>query len=186
MDGVLCDFISPAMEAHGNEFIYDDYPAGEWGVDKVLGLSDADFWAGINSKKSFWNDLKPYPWLHELIAAAKFCGESIKIATSPSKHAISYRGKREWVEQYLGIDIYAGAIELIMIKSKHLLAAPDRLLIDDSDKNINAFREAGGCGILFPQRWNSAHEFSKSPMFHVGRELQKLHYNNLNITKALK
>ena len=50
---------------------------------------------------------------------------------------------------------------------KHLLAGPNRILIDDNDRNIEAFRAAGGIGILFPQPWNANHESQTNKTAYV-------------------
>jgi len=46
--------------------------------------------------------------------------------------------------------------ELVLTRDKSLLARPRAVLVDDSDANVDAFRAAGGAGIVFPQPWNRA------------------------------
>ena len=41
---------------------------------------------------------------------------------------------------------------------KHFCAHSGSLLIDDYDKNINDFRQAGGNAILVPRQWNSMYK----------------------------
>jgi hypothetical protein len=44
--------------------------------------------------------------------------------------------------------------------SKHLMANPKHLLIDDNARNCQKFSDAGGLAILFPQRWNECYDYT--------------------------
>ena len=46
------------------------------------------------------------------------------------------------------------------------------LLIDDSDKNIRAFWNAGGNAILMPRQWNSQYHI-ESPINELKRRLEE-------------
>jgi len=162
MDGVLCNFIKAAHEVHGREYIHDEYPRGCWEIADHWGIPVNDFWGGIDAKYDFWETLQPYPWMNELIDLARSAGEEVKLLTSPSKSPLCFYGKRAWATANLPHDI-----ELIICKSKKLLATPNRLLIDDGDHNVKPWRAANGDAILFPQPWNDAYDLRHDPMGHV-------------------
>lgn len=160
LDGVLADFHSAAYRAHGQVFDEATYPATVWNTWEVLGLeSDAEFWRGIDFNHNFWHTLSPLPWLRRVVALAHELADVVKVATSPSRSPLCFSGKRMWHLQHLGHDV-----ELILCKSKYLLAAPDRVLIDDADHNCEAFYAAGGETILFPRKWNLLHPFWQTPV----------------------
>lgn len=79
-------------------------------------------------------------------------------------------------------DKHFADIPMILCKEKFFLAAPDRLLIDDNDGNVDKWRSAGGKAILFPQIWNANHEWRHSPMIYVGMELAKMQVNVIEET----
>lgn len=50
---------------------------------------------------------------------------------------------------------------------KELNAKSGAILIDDSDKNVENYRAAGGCAILFPQPWNKNSQYIESRTDYV-------------------
>lgn len=167
MDGVLCDFTQRAMAVNGHNYDEQTYPRLEWDICKVVGVSETVFWDRIDNDALFWEKLRPFPWFYDLMAMAVLHGE-VRIVTTPSSSPASHSGKRHWLSQF-GVPF-----EPIMCKAKHLLAAPGRLLIDDNDKNVLNFREAGGDAIVFPQPWNTAHEQMPRRLEYVAEEIAKL------------
>lgn len=166
MDGVLANFIEAAHEVHGRKYVHEEYPRGCWEIADHWGISVDDFWAGIDRKFDFWEELKPYPWCQELIKLARSAGKQVKLLTSPSKSPLCYYGKRAWCSVNVPHDI-----ELIICKSKSLLASPTRLLIDDGDHNVMPWVNAGGRAVLFPQPWNGNWEWRADPMGYTRRVL---------------
>lgn len=146
MDGVLCDFVAAA----GNAFAAKNFNPSEFDVCKQLGVSLSSFWKKIDQTPDFWINLKPYPWFHELVDFVEQRSDFF-LLSAPSLDSSSYAGKREWVEKYFGRHFN----RLILTKHKYLLADPNAVLIDDSEKNCQKFEDAGGRIILFPQPWNS-------------------------------
>ena len=78
------------------------------------------------------------------------------ILTCPSLDPGCLDGKVRWLHRHLGRSFR----DFLIGPSKHLLARPEFVLIDDSDRNIARFREHHGHGILFPQIWNANHSQS--------------------------
>lgn len=160
LDGVLVDWHSAAFAAHGRTLVEAEYPIGLWNTWEFLGLSGAaEFWKAIDGVAGFWESLLPLPWIDRVLEIAWSLADEVKIATSPSANPAAYSGKRAWCDRYLG-----GRFELILCRSKHLLARPDRILIDDADHNCDAFTNEGGRALLFPRRWNMLHPFYETPV----------------------
>lgn len=164
IDGVLADFIGASFEAHGKKYDEATYPRLEWSIAKVLGITEDQFWERINAEEhTFWPFLHLYPWATELLVSVAPVAP-VKLLSSPSRSHYCHSGKRQWVDRH------CPEFELILCHSKHFLAAPGRLLIDDNDQNIDRWRARGGTGILFPQPWNSNHELLEDRMAYVRSE----------------
>lgn len=154
LDGVLANFVGGVEK----EFDVKLDDLSSWGMaDKInkkkgTNLTTKEFWKRIQENPRFWFDLEPYPWARDLVnlTMEKTKG-NVTIVTSPDMAAHTYGQKAGWVMKF-----YPGlARKLFVGPQKHLLAQPNRILIDDSDDNIKKFKEAGGKTITFPQKWNS-------------------------------
>lgn len=174
LDGVLVDFASEACRLHGRpdfpETGFAAWPKGEWNMAKVFGITDDEFWRLIDSYgEEFWFDLEPYPWMGDLLdnMPAPFT-----IATSPSNLPACASGKVKWMRHHLGRRSGRQFRDFLIGPQKHLLAGFGTVLIDDNDKKVSEFREAGGRAILFPQPWNANHALADDPLGHVLEELR--------------
>jgi 5'(3')-deoxyribonucleotidase len=157
MDGVIVDFVSAALAAVQRS----DAPEtiSSWDMPKHLGISTAQFWDAQNAQEDFWLNLKPYPNIGLFIDTLATYGD-IYFATSPSLHPNCASHKIAWLRHHVG----AWTTGRFMIgKPKFLLSANRRLLIDDSDDNVNQFQMVGsGQAILFPRAWNAAGHMPES------------------------
>ena len=155
MDGVCVGFLEAACRMHGHDFDTESWPAGEYDIAKVLGIGDEEFWEVIHSQGvDFWRGLEPYPWFERLYTELQRLGR-VYFLTSPTDSSHSAAWKMLWLKDRFG-DSYK---DFVITRQKYLLSSADSILIDDYDRNINAFESYGqGSGILFPQRWNSAYE----------------------------
>ena len=176
LDGVCCDFVSAALQRNGLDEndraeLLARWPFGEWSIPKLIGKTDEEFWKPINGDASFWRGLSQYPWFGSLIRKCEDMSDGeVMFATSPSRCPFAYKGKAEWL-----IDRGIKSNDRAMFGSKkHLLANANTVLVDDSDKNVSEFRDAGGKAILFPQVWNTNYEYIQDPMGYVRGELDKL------------
>jgi hypothetical protein len=172
MDGVLCDFIGPAAALHGRDARALDWAAGR-GLDlaaqtsKVFGLGLDDFWRPIHSAgEKFWAELELTPWASGragLVASAMRLDDCV-VLSRPSSCPTSAAGKALWLRRHFDgrFAVPSGAI---LAARKELLAGPGRVLIDDDDRNVAAWRAAGGAAVLLPQPWNAAGDqyFSADP-----------------------
>ena len=173
MDGVLVDFVSAALACHGAPDLLDNWPPGEWSVPQVLGISKEEFWRAIDAQGHvFWANLCPYPWTRQLVDMVASLDPGWTIATAPSRNPACPQGKISWMRSHLDEGNGRPFMRFMIGRDKHALAAPRCILVDDSDEKIDAFNEAGGIGILFPQPWNSDHHIGDS-MAHVTARLRE-------------
>jgi 5'(3')-deoxyribonucleotidase len=172
MDGVLCDFVGAALDLHRRGDALITWPLGEYDIAAVLGMTENQFWLPIDLSMAFWSTIPACPWFADLVALLDDTGIPWTVATSPSFCPQSAAGKLQWLQRHFCRDFRA----YMMGPHKPLLALPDTVLIDDCDRNVDAFREAGGRAILFPQPWNKLH-FLAEPidnLDHVSEMLTEL------------
>ena len=101
----------------------------------------------------FWTELEWMPDGRDILKAVTEKFNIIYILTSTMPNPESFTGKMMWMHKHL--PAYSNyTIPIPFGVPKSLFAGPDTLLIDDRDKNIDEFREAGGQGILVPRPWN--------------------------------
>lgn len=149
MDGVIVDFIAGICRLHGRPDPYQHHEhRGRWDIDGIWGMSPDEFWTPTSYY--FWTNLDPTPDFAEFRKMPV-----VSIITSPSKtnREECELGKREWLRRYWP----EMADRVIFSHDKHEHARPGHVLIDDSDRNIERWRAAGGTGILVPRPWNSLH-----------------------------
>lgn len=171
LDGVLVDFISAALRCHDALDALETWTPGEWSVPRILGISKSEFWRVIDAKgHEFWADLAPYPWKQQLVDLVASFDPSWTVATAPSLNPACPHGKITWMQTHLDEANGRPFTRFMIGPDKHVLAGPGSILIDDSDKKIDAFAQSGGIGILFPQPWNSLHDI-RDAMAHVTSRL---------------
>jgi len=173
VDGVLADFTEAACKVHG----HSGFRSTKWDFFLDWDISETEFWGKIHALgNSFYEDLvQPYPWLAELMTRIDTADDWV-LMTATGNNPACYSGKKIWVDKYIQ-PLFQKEVKLIMGHEKHLLAGPNRLLIDDNETNVSKFLSAGGYSILFAQPWNSA----DTPH---GIFLTKL-YNNLAAWSAI-
>ena len=174
MDGVLSDLTSKALELfrveEGTESFLrrwrKEHP-GDYQLSARIHeampekkrpetLSDDDFWDQINQRGfDFWFRMPRYKWTLDLWRGCRaIAGDQVFVASAPTRGNDSPGGKAAWLREVFSI----GPNRYMLGARKDLFAAPDRVLVDDNDENVEAFRKAGGHAILFPGPWNSNHE----------------------------
>lgn len=167
MDEVLVDFITAACEAHGitREQMEHYRAPGTWSIQTALGhaltagaegLTDNEFWSPIHHRGvGFWEHLNKLPWYDEVIAWAENNFNEWYIVSAPSKESCSYTGKVNWLKREFGNRFD----KFFLTPHKEMLAAPDRLLVDDRKMNLFKFMSRGGEGLLFPTKGG--------PLYHI-------------------
>lgn len=101
----------------------------------------AQFWAAINKAgKEFWSTMEWMPDGKELWKAVEIYKPTI--LTAPTRHKDSIEGKKEWLYKNLP------EVPYLIDQDKAAHAGKNKILIDDREKNIKKWEEAGGIGIL--------------------------------------
>lgn len=167
MDGVIADFAGGAFKAHGRPNPYEEAEnRGEFHFDKIWRVSDEEFWAPINARGAgFWANLEKTKEADQIVAAlTEWVGiDNICILSAPSADPRCIPGKLEFLARE-----FPQIKHTMFGSAKHLLAGPDKWLVDDKDLNVNGFRNNGGSAILVPRPWNSLHCSNIDVMMHLG------------------
>jgi len=159
MDGVLVDLFS-GIEKQFNikkGFLESKpYPCLPDSIDianKLL-MTEECLWGNKVNDVKFWESLPKYPWSDDLIIACLNANvEDVLILTSPSKTCMyCSSGKVAWLSKHYPFFVAYGKI--VIANKKYLLAAKNRVLIDDTIEKCKQFRDAGGEAILFPHPYN--------------------------------
>ena len=159
LDGVLVDFNLRVAEILGVDVFAKAENHGRYWVNDILELTEKEFWDKIRADDpySFWRNLPKTKEFDQILDAAfdAFGNDDVCIFTSPSSDSDSLKAKFEWISEH----IPSLKAQFLIGKPKRFAAAPDTILIDDMDINIDQFKESGGIGILFPQYWNTQYQY---------------------------
>ena len=178
IDGVLVDFLGGACEFHKIPYSYNEYPFayGEWDVlpPPTLSLSTREFWDVLDA--DFWANLDWMPDGKDMLALAEsvFGEENICLLTCPTLSSACVAGKIDWIQKNLP----KYSRRYLIGPPKHFCAHDNSVLIDDRDRNVEEFVDAGGYGILLPRPWNSLYHLRKSSWRVLEDELDKLRYES--------
>lgn len=115
----------------------------------------------FGTERSFWQGLDNEHWRtvptdYEMLDVFRDFAEAygrrnIFILTAPTEFPECWSGKCQWIRRVLPLWVYDN---VILTRSKSLLASPDRLLIDDREENVRSWRKAGGVSQLVVKPWN--------------------------------
>jgi hypothetical protein len=128
LDGVFCDF--------------------EKGVEEVTGKKPKEqpikhMWSALARTPDFYAKLDWMPGSKELW---QFCRQfNPEILTGIPMGNWAPKQKRVWVGRNLGWNVVA---HTVWARDKYKFAAPNHVLLDDTKKNIDAWKAAGGIGVL--------------------------------------
>jgi hypothetical protein len=138
-----------------------------WGFDIVAAANGLPVtkkeWDLTFTPDSFWKSIERSVWscaplsdeFHYLIHKSQEAvgKENVFILTTPMDCPESAAGKVEWIQAYCPEWLH----RQFLIGPPKWVCAHESLLFDDSDKNVEAFRAAGGHTCLVPRPWNSNH-----------------------------
>jgi len=150
MDGVMTYWLKAACDVCGIDIhekdLYSKLKDENMLLDKTGYIKEKDMWSKIDKAGTdFWANLEILPWAKKLIAEMKKLGD-VYFLTSPGTCIPAPSGKMEWIEKH-----FPDLLEkLIICKDKEMCANKNTILIDDSEKKIEAFRDAGGHAFLWP------------------------------------
>ena len=142
------------------DHFYEKYPT-DFGYDivssanMILGhrrFTEDSFWWII--PRQFWASAPISAEFHYLFARCEdLVGrEGICFLTGPTKDPDSLAGKLEWIQRVAPPWMHR---QYLVGPPKQFCAHPEALLIDDSDANVDRFRDWGGNAILVPRPWNT-------------------------------
>jgi len=95
----------------------------------------------------WWATMPPYAGAKGFYEDAHKLG-TVRFLTGPTLDEGSYSGKALWVQSFTGKGkISLKELMIVHSESKQLVAAPNRILIDDRIRNIHQWEAAGGIGI---------------------------------------
>lgn len=157
LDGVLADFNSAMLEVLGYSPTNPDIisvameNSGDISAHPKIGCHR--FWTQFDSLSSeWWAGLKLLPNAKHLISTMNNISSgpnNVFICTSPGQSGHAAKGKIEWVRKH-----FPSMTDKIVITTKKFLCAnPSTILIDDSPNKVDAFREFGGIGVLWPNQY---------------------------------
>ena len=138
MDGVVADFDQFVLENLGRTF---DHKVGPKGDDEM--------WNFLKSVPHLYRILKPTPYAHEIMDAAKATGSKVEMLTAiPRRTALpgAAQDKIDWMDEHFpNVKVNIGPYSA----DKWQWAGPGDILIDDRTDNIKDWVEnGGGIGIL--------------------------------------
>ena len=168
MDGVLTDF-NRAMANALEKKLPDPWPAGE-DCMTALNVPEDVFWWHCGYY-AFWHGM---PWMPDGKIILDICEQAfgkrnVYICTSPTTDGQSARGKMSWLRA--NMPYYSR--RFLITPVKEAAANPQTVLVDDSLKNVMAFTQAGGKGVLVPRAWNEAHGHADEAISRITLELTK-------------
>lgn len=172
LDGVLGDFVSAAIRAHGRDpeaVLADEYPRGDYdALPEACGATSPEaFWRGIPD--DLWESVPAYPWRDVLWEACEARAPTF-VLTSPALSAASAAGKVRWLQAWKGPRFR----NYILSPVKTPMARYGAVLVDDADRICRAWEAHGGRAILFPAVWNSGHGEAGHALENVLDQLRDL------------
>ncbi len=172
VDDVLNKFTMYALRSVGCKsvcgFTFSDSVYNPtWKYDIVRAVNNMLMGTGVKyTRKTFWDSISrevwsTTPYSDEFRPILRHCRvlvgkPKVALLTKPIDDPECWAGKCEWIRSrcppWLRNRYFLG-------QPKKFLAAPDSLLIDDSDKNYDDWIAAGGQAILVPRPWNRLHGY---------------------------
>ena len=149
LDGIIVSWLTAVCKLCdidiNDEDIRDELKDGVY-LDAMGVISEEDMWGAIDREGvSFWANLDPLPWAKKLMKAMEELG-TVYILTSPGKCISAPSGKMEWLEKHFPEYLE----KFICVRDKWIAAGEIDILVDDSIKKVEAFREHGSHAFHWP------------------------------------
>jgi hypothetical protein len=129
-------------------------------ANHILGFpvyTNESFWSSIT--RDMWADCPPsveFPYL--VNRSVELVGrKNVFFLTSPARDPNSAAGKIEWIQKFAPPWMQR---QFLIGPPKWACARADRMLIDDTEKQVNKFREHGGQALLVPRPWNCLRKYN--------------------------
>jgi len=172
MDGVVADFVKAVHKAHNRPYAYNDPKnMGVFEIEKIWGISIKEFWK--YDGHDFWAMVEKTPEADDIVKMVcdYFDKENIVFLTAPSNSGGCYTGKREWLKT--NFPDLRDSVIFAPGRTKHFLARPGAVLIDDRNENADDFVYHGGQAILVPRDWNRLY-YNKDVLYAIRVGLENL------------
>jgi hypothetical protein len=155
MDGVLTDFDKALGDVFLNDFNKEHGTNFKNGFDFADEHSDAEMWENVKKGGlEFWSEMS---WMPDGKKLWDFLKKyDVEILSAPSRDDDSKKGKRQWCKRELSEDV-----KVNLEKNKAKFAGTNHILIDDLEKNIKPWKEAGGIGILHTSAADTIKQLNK-------------------------
>ena len=173
LDGVIVDWAKAAYEVHNLPLPnYNNWPLDGNDLAKMMNLSAEDFWKPYKNVE-FWVNVPFFKEATGLIDHLKpFIDEgNLCFVTDHSDCPYAAAGKVKWFNKF-----YPG-IPYSLTKHKNFYAAPDAILIDDSETNCHKFEKRGGHYVLYPSPWNRNRQHYNDRLNYCKIELREIVLN---------
>lgn len=167
LDGVLASWVEPMLRLTGHDTAevfarWEQLDPRPWNIFDVVDMSASQGWRAIDQAGDrFWANLPLMPHARELFARCEAIGETT-ILTAPSYDRSSQAGKAQWLDYHFGKGFARD--RALLGASKHVVARPGALLIDDSPRNCAQWAAEGGSSILFPALGNERYRLADDPL----------------------
>ena len=149
MDQVLCNFLKGADDAVGGSFVTADRKT-RWNTITSMG-------------KKFWENLEWMPGSKQMYSFISKYDPYVLSAYSDKDATGSKTGKMNWLKK--NTKFKRSKINLVLRDQKKKFAKDDdgkaNILIDDYEKNIKEWEQAGGIGVLYTNAPNTIRELKK-------------------------
>lgn len=169
LDGVLVDLVNPICAFHGKCYPYHEGSPhrGNYHMDKIFEMDGKDFWSPLGF--DFWYNLPLMEDAHAILFRIfhHVTEKQVTLLTSPISTDGCVEGKAKWIRTYMP----KLSRRFLIGSGKEAIAAPGKLLIDDYDRNVDAWIEAGGPAIQVPRPWNRLHGINT--LDYVATELKR-------------
>ena len=150
MDGVLADFLKGCEEYIGHPITNDDKAHPQYDLRKEE----------LTNKRLFAN-LPPMIDMYDLIAYIKHTGCPWEILTAAGvvNRELVVFDKKSWIKKYVDPSVVVNCT--FTGSQKAAYAMKKNVLIDDRPKNIEAWENAGGIGILHTSAADTIEQLKK-------------------------
>lgn len=152
LDGVLSNWLQAACDVCDidldDDRIRKDIKDNDGQLDNYV--EEGNLWDNIeNAGVDFWSKMELFSWSKKLYKEVEKVADEFAILSSPGKFpavaAPACHGKALWLEEH-----FNNKEQYLFGYKKFLCANKDTILIDDSQRKIEPFKEAGGYGFLWP------------------------------------
>lgn len=159
LDGVAADFVGGFLRLAGLDrvHVFANWAPGASCMFDALGIPEATGWSMVGmGGTAFWAELDAMPEGLRLWEELRMIAPTTWLTAPPrSMPAAGFAaaGKVQWLKRQFG----PAFNRYLLGPDKRACAWRTSVLIDDNDRNVEAFKAAGGNAILWPQHWNRHH-----------------------------